>query len=85
MFLLIKDYLSLKYLFDQKNLNTRHARWLSFLSEYDFEIKHIKIKENKVAETLSRTANLLFGRRNYESDMENQIPSTENFHREYQI
>ena len=35
---------SLKYLFDQQNDNAIHARWLSFLSEYDFEIKHIKGK-----------------------------------------
>ena len=35
---------SLKYLFDQQNYNARHARWLSFLSEYDFEIKNIKGK-----------------------------------------
>jgi hypothetical protein len=27
---------------------------LSFLSEFDFEIKHIKGKENKVADSLSR-------------------------------
>ena len=40
----------LKYLFDQQNLNARKARWLAFLSEYDFEIKHIKGKENKVVD-----------------------------------
>ena len=36
--------ISLKYLFDPQNSNARHARWFSFLSEYDFEIKHIKGK-----------------------------------------
>ena len=36
----------LKYLLDHPNLNSRHARWLAFLSEYDFEIQHIKGKEN---------------------------------------
>ena len=41
-FLLMSDNISLKYLFDQQNLNVRQEIWLSFLSEYDFEIKHIK-------------------------------------------
>ena len=38
-FLLIFDNISPKYLFDQQNLNARQARWLAFLSEYDFKIK----------------------------------------------
>jgi hypothetical protein len=44
----------LKYLFDQPNLNARQRRWLEFLSEYDFDIKHIKGKENKVEDALNR-------------------------------
>ena len=44
----------LKYLFDQPTLNARQARWLKFLCEFDFEIKHIKGKENKVVDALSR-------------------------------
>ena len=43
-FMLMTDNKGLKYLLDQPNLNTRKARWLSFLSEYDFEIQHIKGK-----------------------------------------
>ena len=43
----------LKYLFGQPTLNSRKSRWLEFLSEYDFDIKHIKGKENKVADALS--------------------------------
>ena len=58
---------------------------MSFLSKYDFEIKHIKGKENKVADALSCHANLLFASNNYEYDMENQILSAENFDKEYQI
>ena len=34
----------LKYMFDQPTLNARQARWLEFLCEFDFEIKHIKGK-----------------------------------------
>jgi hypothetical protein len=48
------DYNGLKYLFDQPTLNARQSRWLEFLSEYDFDIKHIKGKENKVVDALSR-------------------------------
>ena len=38
------DNKGLKYLWDQPNLNARQARWLAFISEYDFEIQHIKVK-----------------------------------------
>ena len=62
--------ISLKYLFDQQNLNARQARWLYFLSEYDFKIKHIKGKENKVADALIRHTNLLFSSSNYKSYLE---------------
>ena len=58
---------------------------MSFLSEYDFEIKHIKWKENKVEDALSRHVNLLFASSIYEFDMENQILSAENSDREYHI
>ena len=43
---------------DHPNLNAKQARWLSFLSEYDFEIQHIKGKENKVVDALSRNARM---------------------------
>jgi hypothetical protein len=45
---------SLKYLFDQPTLNARQSRWLEFLCEYEFDIKHIKGKENKVDDALSK-------------------------------
>ena len=45
--------MSLKYLFDQLDLNARKSRWLDFLREYHFELKHIKGKENKVSDPLS--------------------------------
>ena len=74
----MSNNISLKYLFDQQSLNARHARWMSFLCEYEFKIKHIKGKENKVVDALTRHATLLFASNNYESDMENQILSAEN-------
>ena len=54
------DNKGLKYMLDQPNLNARQSRWLAFLSEYDFEIQHIKGKENKFVDALSRNARLNF-------------------------
>ena len=69
------DNKGLKYLLDQPNLNARQARWLAFLSEYDFEIQHIKGKENKVANALSRNAKLNFIAtiNTYASDLNEQL------------
>jgi len=53
-FLLKTDNMSLKYLFDQPDLNARQARWLDFLSEYHFELNNIKGKVNKVVDALSQ-------------------------------
>ena len=59
-FLLKTDNMSLKYLFDQPDLNVRQARWLAFLSEYHFELKHIKGKENKVTDALSQQIHMIY-------------------------
>ena len=59
-FLLKIENTSLKYLFDQPNLNVRQARWLAFLSEYHFELKHIKGKENKVDDALSQQTHMIY-------------------------
>ena len=69
------DNKGLKYLLDQPNLNARKARWLAFLSEYNFEIQHIKGKENKVADALSRNAKLNFTTaiKTYTTDLEEQL------------
>ena len=74
-FLLMFDNISLKYLFDQQNLNARQARWLAFLSEYDFKIKHIKGKENKVADALSRNVVTSFvaSISSYKIDLEDKL------------
>jgi hypothetical protein len=48
------DHNGLKCLFDQLTLNARQSRWLEFLCEYDFDINHIKGKENKVVDALSK-------------------------------
>ena len=59
-FLLQIDNMSIKYLFDQPNLNSKKVRWLSFLSEYHFKLNHIKGKENKIVDALSRRAHMLY-------------------------
>ena len=41
-FALMSDHSGLRYLFDQPNLNGREPRWLAMISEFDFEIRHIK-------------------------------------------
>jgi hypothetical protein len=41
-FVLMKNHFGLRYLFDQPKYNSRLARWMPLLSEFDFEIKHIK-------------------------------------------
>ena len=55
---------------------------MSFLSEYDFEIKHIKGKEKKVPDPLSCHTNLLFVSSSYESNLENHILSAANCDKE---
>jgi hypothetical protein len=54
-FILMTDHCGLRHLFDQPKFNARQARWMALLSEFDFKIKHIKGKENKVADSLSRS------------------------------
>eukprot|EP00253_Pinus_taeda_P002470 PITA_02470 len=38
-FILMSDDNGLRYLFEQPNLNSRKARWLAMLSEFDFDIR----------------------------------------------
>jgi hypothetical protein len=40
-------------LFGQPSLNSRQSRWLEFLREYDFNIRDIRGKENKVVDALT--------------------------------
>jgi hypothetical protein len=73
--LLLIDNSGVKYLFNQPDLNVRQARWLAFLSEFDFEVRHIKGKENKVVDALSRRVYGLFeiNISRAESDLEQRI------------
>jgi hypothetical protein len=53
------NHIDLKYIFEQSSLNARQTRWLEFLSEYDFDIKHIKRKKSKVVDALSIRVHLM--------------------------
>jgi hypothetical protein len=70
------DHNSLKYLFDQPTLNARQIRWLEFLCEYDFDIKYIKGKDNKVADALSRKVHELHATAisMYKTELKDRIP-----------
>jgi hypothetical protein len=46
----------MKHLFGEATLNAKQTGWLEFMSEYEFEIKHIKDKVNQVVDTLNRRA-----------------------------
>ena len=53
-FEVFSDHKSLKYLFDQKELNMRQRRWMEFLKDYDFGLSYHPGKANVVADALSR-------------------------------
>ena len=74
-FVLMTNHYGLRYLFNQPKLNARQARWMALLSEFDFEIKHIKGKENRVADALSRSMKtiLLAAVSTYETDVKERI------------
>ena len=52
-FELIIYHSGLKYLFEKQTLNENYSRQLELLYEYDFEIKHIRGKQNKIVDALS--------------------------------
>jgi hypothetical protein len=85
IFELRTDHSGLKYLFGQPNLNARQVRWLEFLSEYDFDIKHIKGKENKVVDALNRRVHEMHATTisMYMSDLKDKILEAANSDQHY--
>jgi hypothetical protein len=62
-------------------LNARQSRWFEFLYEYEFDIKHIKGKENKVADTLNRRVHEVHATtiNMYQTDLKEIISNTAKF------
>ncbi|PKU62236.1 putative mitochondrial protein [Dendrobium catenatum] len=53
-FVIFSDHEALRYINSQKKLNARHGRWVEFLQEYTYTIRHKAGSENKAADALSR-------------------------------
>jgi hypothetical protein len=77
-FLLLTDNSGVKYLLNQPDLNAKQARWIAFLSEFEFKVRHIKGKKNKVTNSLRRRVHGLFeiNITSAESDLEQRIRTT---------
>jgi len=58
-FVIHSDHESLKYLKGQSKLNKRHAKWVEFIEQFPYVIKHKQGKANVVADALSRRHTLL--------------------------
>lgn len=58
-FILFTDHEALKYINGQHKLNRRHAKWVAYLQEYTFSLKHQAGTVNRVADALSRHHTLL--------------------------
>jgi hypothetical protein len=53
-FVLYNDNQALQFITRQEKLNQRHAKWVEFMQNFTFVIKHIAGTANKVADALSR-------------------------------
>jgi hypothetical protein len=51
---IVTDHQALEFFQTQRRLSARQTRWMEYLSRFDFDIRYIKGKLNKVADALSR-------------------------------
>jgi hypothetical protein len=58
-FFLYSDNHALKFVTQQEKLNQRHVKWVEYMQNFTFVIKHISGTANKVADALSRKCFLL--------------------------
>ncbi|KAF5464320.1 hypothetical protein F2P56_014404 [Juglans regia] len=53
-FILIIDHEALKYINGHHKLSRRHTKWVAYLQEFTFSLRHQSRSLNRVADTLSR-------------------------------
>ncbi|WVZ71118.1 hypothetical protein U9M48_019739 [Paspalum notatum var. saurae] len=58
-FVIHSDHESLKHIRSQVKLNCRHAKWVKFIESFSYVIKHMKGKDNVIADALSRRYTML--------------------------
>ncbi|KAE8681373.1 putative CCCH-type zinc finger family protein [Hibiscus syriacus] len=58
-FILFTDHEALKYINGQHKLSRRHAKWVAYLQEFTFTLRHQAGSLNRVADALSRRTLLL--------------------------
>ena len=52
------DHKNLQYFREPHKMNSRQARWLEFLQDFDYQIEHIPGSSNTIADLLSRRKDL---------------------------
>ena len=58
-FVLYIDHKALQYLGSQHKLNQRHMKWVEYLQNFTFVVKHKSGVTNRVADALNRIRSLL--------------------------
>ena len=58
-FVLYSDNCALQFINSQPKLNQKHTKWVEFLQNFTFVIKHTSGKSNKVVDDLSRVSLIL--------------------------
>jgi hypothetical protein len=58
-FILYSDNHALQFVTQQEKLNQRHVKWVEYMQNFTFVIKHISGTSNKVVDALSRKCLLL--------------------------
>jgi hypothetical protein len=58
-FILYSDNHAFQFVTRQENLNQKHAKWVEYMQNFTFVIKHIFGTANKVVDTLSRKCLLM--------------------------
>ena len=58
-FVLYSDNHALQFVTQQEKLNQRHVKWVEYMQNFIFVIKHISVTANKVVDALNRKCLLL--------------------------